>query len=268
MPRRRQIMEDTISYSKGADISSGSSEIHRRRLAARNEGGAAYLRRRRDLLAAAAEVFRKKGYQRATLNDIAQQVGTDRASLYYYVSGKQELFDELVRDVISNNMSYAEQVRDSSDPADVKLRNVIVALMHSCEEHYPYVYIYVQENFSQTADKEANDEALSYGQRYSDAVTAIVQEGLDAGFFSSSVPSNVLAFGIIGMVNWTHRWFKPGRSLTGRAIGEAYTDMVLAGLKSPSMVSLDAMSPKAEAHPSAEEHPAEREDVLNRVVRP
>jgi AcrR family transcriptional regulator len=65
------------------------SGIGRRRAAALAEGGDEYQSKRRELIKAAATVFKQKGYEAATLNDIAELVGADRASLYYYVGGKE-----------------------------------------------------------------------------------------------------------------------------------------------------------------------------------
>jgi AcrR family transcriptional regulator len=219
------------------------SEINRRRLAALNEGGIAYRERRALLISTAAQVFREKGYQRTSLNEIARRIGTDRASLYYYVSGKRELFNEVVSDVISNNMNYAEEVRKGTDAPDVKLRKVVTALMHACEMHYPYVYVYVQENPGHSDDEEV---AAEYGKRYGDAVTAIIQEGLTDGSFIANVPANVIAYGLIGMVNWTHRWFRPHMALSGRAVGDAFVDIVLGGLYSgpPERPPDDPAEPK------------------------
>ena len=75
-----------------------ASGIGRRRAAALAEGGAAYTERRAEIVAAAAQVFRKKGFTATSLADIAESLGTDRATLYYYIGSKDELFHEIVRD--------------------------------------------------------------------------------------------------------------------------------------------------------------------------
>src|SRR5882724_10063541 len=61
------------------------SGISRRRAAALAEGGAAYAERRAEISATAARSFREKGVRGASLADVAESLGTDRASLYYYI---------------------------------------------------------------------------------------------------------------------------------------------------------------------------------------
>lgn len=53
--------------------------------------------RRAELLDAALEVFTELGYERATLNDVADKVGVTKGALYHYFSSKEQLFVELVR---------------------------------------------------------------------------------------------------------------------------------------------------------------------------
>ena len=73
------------------------SNIDRRRTRARSSPSPAYLNRRRELIDAAARVMSRKGVTETTLGDIAREAGTDRASVYYYVTGKEELLPTAMR---------------------------------------------------------------------------------------------------------------------------------------------------------------------------
>jgi len=210
-----------------------NSDIARRRAAARAEGGRSYQRRRAALLSAAAKVFREKGYRGATLNDIAAELGTERGSLYYYVSGKEELFHEIVKLASAANVERLAEIRTGpGTPAD-KLRAAIVALMTSYDEHYPYLYVYVQEDISQVAGDDARfaDDMKAIDRDYTQAFTGLVQDGLDDGSLESAAPARVVANGIIGMVNWTHRWYRQDGRLTAAEIGEAFAALALDGLR-------------------------------------
>ncbi len=92
------------------------SGISRRRAAALAEGGAAYAERRAEIIATAARIFREKGFRGASLADVAESLGTDRASLYYYIGSKEELFHEIVRGAAEANAQQAEAIRDGEGP--------------------------------------------------------------------------------------------------------------------------------------------------------
>lgn len=88
-----------------------TSGIARRRAVAREEANPSYLERRAEIVRAAARVFKAKGLQGANLGDIAAESGADRASLYYYVGSKEELFHELVRGAVEANLARARDIR-------------------------------------------------------------------------------------------------------------------------------------------------------------
>ncbi len=209
------------------------SAIKRRRDGARKDSTVAYQVRRREIVEAAARVFHEKGFQGTSIGAVADELGTDRASLYYYISSKEELFDEVIREVSEQNVATAERIRRSIVPAPQKLRVLIESLMASYAEHYPILYVYIRENLSHVAGKRSawSKHMRDINHRYEEAIIAIVQEGIDAGTIRPVASARVTAFGIVGMVGWTNRWFDPSRSDdTAEMIGTGFADMVLGGL--------------------------------------
>jgi AcrR family transcriptional regulator len=213
-----------------------ASGIGRRRAAALNDGGTAYRERRQKIIAAAAGVFQEKGFGAASLGDVAIALGTDRASLYYYVSSKEELFHEVVHTAAEDSVLRAEAIRDGDGTTTEKLTALVQSLLMSFEEHYPYLYVYIQEKMSQIGreDDPWASSMWTLNRRYDDAVMAIVQEGIDSGELKALAPARVLAYGIVGMVNWSHRWFRPTGDLTAKQLADAYVEMLLSGLRARS----------------------------------
>ena len=207
--------------------------IAKRRATAQAEGTEAYQERRTEITKAAAQVFHRKGYKGTTIGAVADVLGTDRASLYYYISGKDELFDDVVREVTEVNVTTALAIRDGDDPAPVKLRSMIEALMASYAETYPMLYVYMRENL---ADVEGPREGWSrymrsMNKQYEDAVIEVVQQGFDEGTLRPTGSARTVAFGIIGMVGWTNRWFSPERSAEShQELARTFADTVLDGL--------------------------------------
>jgi TetR/AcrR family transcriptional regulator, cholesterol catabolism regulator len=212
-----------------------ASDIGRRRGKALKKGSETYQERRNEIAKAAAQVFNEKGYSNTNLADIAEAMGMDRATLYYYVSNKQELFDEVVREASERNIAAAEAARFSADPPLEKLRTVVTELMTSYAATYPLLYVYLRENLSHVDPErtEWSKYMRNLSHRFEDAVIAIVQEGIDDGTIRPLASARVLAFGVIGMVGWTNRWFVPDRSPeSAEVIGNAFAEMALKGLTS------------------------------------
>lgn len=211
-----------------------TSGIGRRREAARDEGGAAYQERRTEIVRAAAAMFKQNGYRGTKLMDIAEAMGLDRASLYYYVGSKEELFHEVVGTAVETNADTAEQILAGPGRAPDKLRMLVRGLMVSYAESYPFLYVYIQENLG-TGTRDSSDwarEMRRHNKRYENAVVAIVQSGIDEGTLRTGTEAWVIGFGIIGMVAWSNRWFDPTTStVPAEEIGAAYAETLLRGLE-------------------------------------
>ena len=209
------------------------SGIARRRSAALDEGSAAYTERRREVIQAAGRVFKRKGYKATSLNDIARELGTDRATIYYYVSGKAELFDSAVSAAVEANALQAEETRSGSEPGPAKLRALITALMESYAANYPHLYVYVQEDLSQVEEERLAwaERMRRLNHRYEEALIGVIRDGMEDGSLRRVGDPRTVAYGLLGMLAWTNRWFRPGDYPIGAGeIAAVFASTVLDGL--------------------------------------
>lgn len=176
---------------------------------------------------AAVEVFREKGYERATVRDIAARAGMTSSSLYAHVSSKQELFLEAVQPVIEENAERMSRIVASAAPPAEKLRLAIVGAVQTFATHYPVVSVYVREFYPvlETAEPELR-------RGYEQAWIAIVREGIETGAFRREADARIVVSGILGMVNWMHRWYRPDGRRSAEEIGDELAALALRGLES------------------------------------
>jgi AcrR family transcriptional regulator len=209
------------------------SGIGKRRAAARDERSVAYVQRRQEIVRAAARVFKSNGLQGASLGDIAVAAGADRASLYYYVGSKEELFHEVVREAVERNLAAGEQILAGDGNAPEKLRCLIVSLMRSYAEYFPVLYVFIQEDLSHVPESQSGwaNDMRRVNRRYEQILIDIIEQGMREGSMRSFAPARELAYGILGMVGWTHRWFNPSTSSVPAAeLGRIFADTILGGL--------------------------------------
>lgn len=208
------------------------SSIDERRAIASRDSSATYQKRRKEITDAAVQVFNRLGYKGASLSAVASELGVDRATLYYYFSSKEQLFDEIVRTVLETNDALARRIANSSaDPAR-KLRELIVALMVSYAEHYPLLFIYIREDLAHVSDRRSgwSQHMRGLNRSIEDSLIAIIEQGHRSGSLREIGSARTIAYGILGMLNWTHRWYKPERSESAEEIGQAFAEFALAGL--------------------------------------
>jgi len=196
----------------------------------------AYAAKRREIADAAVRVFDKMGFQGASISAVAQHMNIDRSTIYHYINSKEELFDEVVRTVVERNLEIVLKISESKVQPRRKMRDMICALMTSYGEHYPLIYIYIRENLSHVSDARStwSSEMRDLNRRTIDAMIAVIEEGYADGSFRKLGSSRVVAYGIFGVIGWTHRWFRPATSdVSAEEIGKTYAEMILSGLESP-----------------------------------
>jgi TetR/AcrR family transcriptional regulator, cholesterol catabolism regulator len=212
------------------------SNIGKRRSVAKEDSSASYQLRRQEIAEAAIRVFNRLGFKGASVSAVAAELEIDRASLYYYISSKEELFDELVRTVVERNLEIVKQIQTSDLNPRRKLRDLITTLMTSYGEHYPLFYIYIRENLSHVSDSRSawSTYMRKLNAETSDAVIAIIEQGYADKSFRNVGAPRVVAYGVLGIVGWTHRWFRPEQSdISAEEIGKTYAELLLSGLENP-----------------------------------
>lgn len=207
--------------------------IGERRSAASKDSRASYQQRRAEIVDAAVRVFNRLGYKGASLSAVATEFGVDRATLYYYFSSKEALFDEIVRAVLEGNSSLARRIADSTMSPARKLRELIAAMMISYAANYPLLFIYIREDLTHVSDRRSEWSAQMRGLNRSieQSVITIIEQGYQDGSLRRIGSSRTVAYAILGMLNWSHRWFRPERSESAEEIGNTFAEFALAGLE-------------------------------------
>lgn len=218
-----------------SDTEKKKTLIGQRRTAAHKESRASYSNRRQEISDAAARVFNRLGYQGASLTAVAAELGVDRATLYYYFSSKEQLFDEIVRTVLEGNDALARRIADSALSPARKMRELVSALMIGYAVNYPLMYIYIREDLAHVSDKRStwSEQMKALNRSIEQSIVDIIEQGFADGSFRRIGSPRTVAYGILGMVNWSHRWFKPDRSEPAEEIGKTFAELVLSGLETP-----------------------------------
>ena len=213
------------------------SNISRRRRTAQSDGSVDYAAKRAELLRIAAKLFKDRGFQSTKLADIAQEAGLDRASVYYYVGSKEELFHESVEGVLDDSIKYAKKLLADDNLRSIeRLHRIYVALMVSYEENYPATFVYIQEQMHEVAGEETAwaQEIMKKTRAFDQILLGFIRGAIEAGDLRSDIPPRLVENGLFGMLNWTHRWFVPGGGMSGQEVGEALWSMFTRGmLKNP-----------------------------------
>jgi len=181
-----------------------------------------------DIIAAAAKVFRTKGYHAATVQDIANEVGILKGSLYHHFESKEDLLYLIVKEPIARMYETIGEIVATDLPAAEKLRRAILAHLDAFDRHYPHLFVYLRER--EEMKRRFRERVKLSPERYERFWQQIVREGMKSGEFRPDLDVQVVSYGILGMLNWLYRWYRPQGRLTVREVAEQFIALVLAGL--------------------------------------
>lgn len=182
-----------------------------------------------DILAASAIVFREKGYDAASLEDIAERVGMWKGSLYHYISSKQDLLLAVVEPIADTLLDEVRLLSKNNDmTASAKLLRLSEVHSEVIEHNFNYVAVYLQEIAGRGRSKDWDRRDHEYVQLIAD----IIADGVKAGEFSKDLDPSLASHAFLGGLNWMTRWYKPRRGSSPQVLAKSVTEIMLNGMVS------------------------------------
>lgn len=186
---------------------------------------------RSDIIQAAAQIFRQKGYHGTSMQDIADAVHLQKASLYHHISGKQEILIDILDRALDLLIEDIEAVARSGVKPEEKVRQAMQAYVGRLTEDTDLAAVLMQEHRSLPADLQAAH--IARRDRLESLWRQIIQEGIQSGDFRYS--DEVLAtFALLGVLNWMITWYRPSGRLSAQEIANQFGDILLKGISSRS----------------------------------
>lgn len=84
------------------------------------------------IIEAAKRVFVRKGYEAATMSDVAAEVGIGRTALHYYYRTKEILFDAIFGQLLSSLLPNIDRVLDEKSTMLEKMPVIVDLYMGNC----------------------------------------------------------------------------------------------------------------------------------------
>jgi AcrR family transcriptional regulator len=149
-------------------------------------------RRRQQIMVAAKRVFSDKGFNKATMEDIAQEAELSPGTLYLYFKNKEELYASLSLRILQYLLIRVEHVNDEKDSGPVEKLDALTEAMYDVYEFDPLIIINMFHLQSSETLKNLSPELMAEIKALShkslSAISKIFQEGVDQGLFIDRHP--------------------------------------------------------------------------------
>ena len=136
---------------------------------------------RTKILDAAQEVFTKFGYGKTTMEDIGKEMGKGKSSIYYYFTGKEDIFKAVIeKELFWMKERIVNAVAQQENPRG-KLKAYVLERMHGLN-NFKNLYNVLRTEF--TSQREFVENTRQQTDREEiNIVTNILNYGVEKGIF-------------------------------------------------------------------------------------
>ncbi|MGD8521546.1 MAG: TetR/AcrR family transcriptional regulator, partial [Desulfobacterales bacterium] len=149
-------------------------------------------RRRQQIMVAAKRVFSDSGFNKATMEDIAQEAELSPGTLYLYFKNKEELYASLSLRILQYLLIRVEHVNDEKDKGPEEKLNSLMEAMYDVYEFDPLIIINMFHLQSSETLRNLSPELMAeikeLSQKSLSSIAKIFKEGVDAGLFIDQHP--------------------------------------------------------------------------------
>lgn len=195
----------------------------------RGAAGANGSSRREELLSVAAKLFAARGYHGTRMDDVAEAVGLNKATVYHYYSSKSLILYDLYQSTADFTLQALHD--DPSASARETIYNFTRRLLVGIASDLERAAVYFQE--APYITEWFTEEQVASVRRAETQVYEHVREVIDRGIASGEFydcDSHVLALGYIGMTLGSYRWLRPHGRRTAQEIAVEFSTALLRGL--------------------------------------
>jgi AcrR family transcriptional regulator len=185
--------------------------------------------RRDEILRCAAEIFETKGVGQTSIEDIAQAVGVKREAIYYYFKGRNEILAEIVLPQSMELLVTIREILSSSKSFPDKLKAAILSHVSSLGSGYLELTLTMRE-LEGISEDEKLQNLKNMWRDYSGLWADLVRQGQQNGSFKPGLNPKMVAFGLLGMLNWMSRWYQTDKESSLEEIAETYATLAMQGL--------------------------------------
>ncbi|MFP8962385.1 TetR/AcrR family transcriptional regulator [Streptomyces nanhaiensis] len=181
------------------------------------------------LLAAATRLFADRGYDRTSVQEIVEAAGVTKGALYHYFGSKDDLLHEIYGRVLRLQQERLDAFASSDAPVEQRLRDAAADVVVTTIDNLDDASIFFRSMHQLSEDKQKQVRAER--RRYHERFRALIEEGQEAGVFSTATPADLVVDYHFGSVHHLSTWYRPGGRMTPQEVADHLADLLLRALR-------------------------------------
>lgn len=176
----------------------------------------------------ASAMFRERGYDRTSLDDIATGLSITKPSLYYHFSSKEEI---LLECIARGYILFQQKIADRDDvrlSGRERVRIFIEAYVDLLQDNVLSMIV--------ADERVMSDAGKAKYRNYKRMLNRDLHERLEIGRKDGSLEfedPRIVTFGIFGMVNWMTHWQSGALQIAPETVSQQFVHLILDGIGKP-----------------------------------
>ena len=174
----------------------------------------------------ALRVFAARGYDGASMDDVARAAGITKASIYHHVAGKEALLERGLRRALDALFAVLHEPEATSGAAIARLRHIVARVAEITLALQPELTVLFRIRGNSAVERDAIERRRTFDR----IVTALVREAQDAGDARADLDAAILTRLVFGMSNSVVEWYRSGGRVADAEIARAVAACAFEGL--------------------------------------
>ena len=173
----------------------------------------------------ALRVFAERGYDGASMDDVARAAGITKASIYHHVSGKEALLERGLGRALDALFAILDEPAAREGRAIERLRFIVERVVETTLRMLPELTVLFRARGTSKSERDAVERRRAFDR----AVTELIVAAQREGDVRADVEPRLAARLIFGMSNSVVEWYRTG-TLTRERIASAIVAIAFGGI--------------------------------------
>ncbi len=187
--------------------------------------------RKNQILDAAMAVFARSGFHEARMDDIVQESGLSKGTLYWYFKSKEEIITAISQRLFTTDIEQVESLLNAEGTVSERLQQLIRDRVRGLQEMSDMVAILFEFYAVALHQDGVRQFIKAYFQNFHELLVALIQQGIERGEFrpvDALAAATALDAVFEGLIV---RWLIDPDAVQWASLGEAAIRLMLDGLK-------------------------------------
>ncbi|MFM1652589.1 TetR/AcrR family transcriptional regulator [Brevibacillus sp. B_LB10_24] len=174
-------------------------------------------------------LFELKGFSQTSIQDVVDRLGVTKGTFYYYFESKEQLLMDIQLQYIDDLLAKQEQILLQPDKDwKTKMFEVVALLIKHIRTQGRIARIFYREL------RHLNEENYMIIRKkrreFRKNLQKIIEQGIENREFRPDLRADLVTFAILGVCNWSNRWYKPDGPVPEDELIRTYMEMLLNGI--------------------------------------